>query len=74
MIVEDDGPGPPAELASSLFESFVTSKPEGIGLGLTVAVTVAQAHHGSLTWNRRLDRTRFELTVPKSATFEQDRC
>ena len=74
LIVEDDGPGPPAELASSLFESFVTSKPEGIGLGLTVAVTVAQAHHGSLTWNRRLDRTRFELTVPKSATFEQDRC
>ena len=74
LIVEDDGPGPPAELTSSLFESFVTSKPEGIGLGLTVAVTVAQAHHGSLTWCRRLERTRFELTLPKSANFEQDRC
>ncbi len=74
LIFEDDGPGPPAELASKLFESFVTSKPEGIGLGLTVAVTVAQAHHGSLTWSRRLDRTRFEFTLPKSASFEQDRC
>ncbi len=70
LIVEDDGPGPPAELASSLFESFVTSKPEGIGLGLTVAVTVAQAHHGSLTWSRRLERTRFELTLPEFPTFE----
>ena len=74
LIVEDDGPGPPAELASALFESFVTSKPEGIGLGLTVAVTVAQAHHGSLTWSRRLERTRFEFTLPKTASFEQDRC
>jgi signal transduction histidine kinase len=74
LIVEDDGPGPPAELATSLFESFVTSKPEGIGLGLTVAVTVAQTHHGSIIWSRRLERTRFELTLPKSAPSEQDRC
>jgi len=59
LIVEDDGHGPPAELAESLFESFVTSKPEGIGLGLTVATAVALAHHGHLSWNRSNGRTRF---------------
>lgn len=71
FVVEDDGPGPPAELAESLFESFVTSKPEGIGLGLTVATTVALVHHGSLTWNRRDDRTRFEFKLPLTATIEE---
>jgi signal transduction histidine kinase len=64
LIVEDDGPGPPTELAESLFESFVTSKSEGIGLGLTVAATVARAHQGSLDWSRADGRTRFELCLP----------
>jgi signal transduction histidine kinase len=67
LIVEDDGSGPPAELEESLFESFVTSKPEGIGLGLTVAATVARTHHGTLTWSRSDGRTRFELKLPMSA-------
>lgn len=64
LVVDDDGPGPPQELVESLFESFVTSKPEGIGLGLTVAMTVAQVHHGSLEWNRADGRTRFVLKLP----------
>lgn len=64
ITVEDDGSGPPAELAGSLFESFVTSKPEGIGLGLTVAATVARTHNGSLSWTRVNERTRFELVLP----------
>jgi len=67
LIVEDNGSGPPAELEESLFESFVTSKPEGIGLGLTVAATVARTHHGTLTWSRSDGRTRFELKLPMSA-------
>lgn len=71
FAVEDDGPGPPAELAESLFESFVTSKPEGIGLGLTVASTVAVAHHGQLSWNRQDGRTRFTLKLPLPATTEE---
>jgi signal transduction histidine kinase len=71
LVVEDDGPGPPNELAASLFESFVTSKPEGIGLGLTVAATVARSHHGSLTWKRVHERTRFELTLPGTAASDE---
>lgn len=65
FVVEDDGAGPPTEIAESLFDSFVTSKPEGIGLGLTVAATVARAHHGSLTWERADQRTRFILKLPR---------
>ena len=42
--VADTGPGPPPELADTLCEAFVTSKPEGVGLGLALAHQVAIEH------------------------------
>lgn len=62
--VEDTGPGPPAELAATLHEPFVTGKPEGIGLGLAVARAVASAHGGDVAWDRVDGRTRFSLRLP----------
>lgn len=44
--VTDDGPGLTAELRESLFTPFVTAKPRGTGLGLTVVRRVAEAHGG----------------------------
>lgn len=64
LAVEDDGPGPPAELAATLHEPFVTGKAEGIGLGLAVAGAVAEAHGGRLAWDRAQGRTRFALELP----------
>ena len=46
--VIDDGPGIPAELAATVFEPFVTSKPQGTGLGLTIAREAAQSLGGTL--------------------------
>lgn len=46
--VIDDGPGIPAELAATVFEPFVTSKPHGTGLGLTIARDAARSLGGSL--------------------------
>jgi signal transduction histidine kinase len=62
--VSDTGPGPPPEVAESLFEPFVTSKPEGVGLGLALARRVAVEHGGQLAWIRDGERTRFRLTLP----------
>ena len=64
LDVEDDGPGPPADLAATLHEPFVTGKPEGIGLGLAVARAVAVGHGGDLEWRRVDGRTRFSLRLP----------
>jgi signal transduction histidine kinase len=62
--IADNGPGPPAQVADSLFEPFVTSKPEGVGLGLALARQVAIDHGGTLAWRREADRTVFRLSLP----------
>jgi signal transduction histidine kinase len=62
--VGDDGSGPPDHVAESLFEPFVTTKPEGVGLGLALARQVAVDHGGSLTWQRENGQTRFCLMLP----------
>ena len=58
FVVEDTGPGPPADIASTLLEPFVTGRPEGIGLGLAIARAVADDHRGSLQWRRVDGRTQ----------------
>ena len=48
VSVFDKGCGAPAELADSIFEPFVTSKPGGIGMGLAIARSIVEAHDGRL--------------------------
>ena len=64
--VTDTGSGPPPEVAETLFEPFVTSKPEGVGLGLALAHRVAIEHGGELAWIRDGERTRFRLMLPRT--------
>jgi signal transduction histidine kinase len=64
LEVWDSGPGPAAEVAGRLFEPFVTGKPEGVGLGLAVARQVAEAHGGSIGWERTDGRTVFRVDLP----------
>ncbi len=62
--VIDNGPGPDPALAHSIMEPFVTSKKEGVGLGLAMAARVAKRCHGSLSWRREQGHTIFELAIP----------
>lgn len=62
----DNGKGPPTEIASQLFEPFVTSKPEGVGLGLAMCKRVATTLGGTISWSRSNDWTSFEFVVPAS--------
>jgi signal transduction histidine kinase len=48
LSVADDGPGVDAALRDSLFEPFVSGRPEGVGLGLSIVREIAAAHGGTV--------------------------
>lgn len=63
--VTDTGPGIDPAIANRLFTPFVTTKPTGTGLGLTVARRAARDHGGTLTAvNRPEGGARFTLALP----------
>jgi signal transduction histidine kinase len=49
--IEDDGPG--LADTANLFVPFFTTKPDGTGIGLTLARQIAEAHRGSVTLENR---------------------
>jgi len=48
VSVCDTGPGLPAEIMDTLFTPFVTTKTNGLGIGLTIARTIVEAHDGTI--------------------------
>jgi two-component system sensor kinase FixL len=50
VAVEDTGPGVMPRVADRLFEPFETTKRDGMGLGLTLARQIVEAHGGQLRW------------------------
>jgi signal transduction histidine kinase len=62
--VADSGRGPSEDLGERLFEPFVTSKPEGVGLGLALAQAVARDQGGDVAWSRVGDETVFTMSLP----------
>ena len=52
--VRDNGPGIDTELQKKLFMPFVTTKTEGMGMGLSICRSLIVAHHGSLTFDSQL--------------------
>lgn len=64
LEVTDSGPGPDPAAADRLFEPFVTTKPEGVGLGLAVSAALVREHGGSITWDRHAGGTRFRVVLP----------
>ena len=55
-IVEDDGPGFPADALETIFEPFYTTKTRGVGLGLSVARRIVVMHGGTISARNKNDK------------------
>ncbi|MEE8468364.1 MAG: PAS domain S-box protein, partial [Planctomycetota bacterium] len=65
IVVEDDGPGVPEHMLTTLFRPFTTTKEKGSGLGLALAKKIVEQHGGSIVVDRSsLGGARFSLRLP----------
>ena len=66
--VDDDGVGIDPAIQDRVFDPFVSSKPEGVGLGLVNARAVVESHGGRIELAPRQPRgTRAKMTMPAGA-------
>ena len=67
LSVSDRGPGIPEDKLKEVFEPFLTSKADGMGMGLSIAHTIVEAHHGLISAkNRDHGGASFRITLPIS--------
>ena len=67
LSVLDRGPGIPEDKLKEIFEPFFTSKAEGMGMGLSIARTIVEAHHGLISAkNRDHGGATFRIRLPIS--------
>lgn len=62
--IVDSGPGIPEQIRDQIFYPLVTGRDGGSGLGLTLAQSFVQQHHGSIEVESRPGRTCFTLLLP----------
>jgi PAS domain S-box-containing protein len=72
VTIKDSGPGLDAEHLDHLFDPFFSTKPRGLGIGLTITRSIVEAHGGRVSAKANLPRGAvFEFTLPVNAAGVQ---
>jgi len=65
ISISDCGPGIPPEKLADVFDPFFTTKEQGMGIGLSIARTIVQAHRGRIWAENQPDGGAvFHLSMP----------
>lgn len=66
LAVADSGPGVPEEDGAHIFNAFVSTKEDGMGMGLAICRSIVEAHHGRIEVGRddTLGGARFTVWLP----------
>ena len=64
LHIQDNGPGVPESIREHIFYPLVSGREGGSGLGLTLAQTFVQQHHGLIECESSPGRTDFKLLIP----------
>lgn len=67
----DDGPGIPPEIATNIFEPFVSGRENGTGLGLALVSKIITDHEGWITADSAPGRTVFRVSLPLAPREKQ---
>ncbi len=64
LEVADEGPGVPAEVRDRVFEPFVTTKQDGVGLGLALTKRIVEDHGGAIGFDPAARGATFWIELP----------
>jgi two-component system sensor histidine kinase HydH len=65
ITIEDTGPGVSAEMREQIFNPFITSKKDGVGLGLSIVAKIVDEHRGWIKLDPDLAKgARFRVFLP----------
>ncbi len=68
LTVSDTGPGIPPDVLPRIFDPYFTTRPGGLGLGLTIARRIVEAHGGAIEVESRPgEGARFRVLLPRRA-------
>jgi PAS domain S-box-containing protein len=72
VAIRDSGPGMAQVALDRAFDAFYTTKPGGLGMGLSISRSIIEAHGGRLWATANAPQgARFEFTLPAAAGVEQ---
>ena len=67
VAVEDSGPGIDAKKLDRIFDAFVSTKPQGMGLGLAICRMIIERHGGQFSaWSGKKRGAVFQFILPTS--------